>query len=370
MFYLLLTFLSGILYLLPFFYPYTFYWTTFFFMFPLYVNISSYQKGGIAGTQFLLSGLFWSLTVFSVHLIWFWNLLYSSGSSLRIIFGLITIMHFSLIVILPFSVVLLLKRRKWLAMFLFSLTFGFSIYLVSYKSFLIFGRNEGYFLFDPILPFMTQLNRKNKNGEILPLCLTKLKDSPTGRAHQLSTLIAQESYNKKGCCMILLPESTFPYNLEEYSDFLPIWCDCHEDIHIIIGSHLHEGEKVYNCAYHIHNGKIVEKYRKKHLVPFFESIPRVFIGKIGEIFTQKNKTFSYPSLNNNDIFLINGEKYQLFICSELYQSAKPVQEGIPVLFIGNSSWFMAKYAKKLAELSVDYFSWWNDCEIISCVKKE
>ena len=174
--------------------------------------------------------------------------------------------------------------------------------------------------------------------------------------YNLAKRFAYQLYkNDKDHCFVILPESTFPYNLKSWKEKLNVWCDCHENVDIILGAHQMIGEKTYNCAYHIHNGVIAQTYCKEHLVPFMEHIPLLFTYfMIGETFTRKDRTFSYPERNNNDIFLINGKKYQLFICSELYQLTKPFKSDATPMFIANNSWFMMNYAKRLAELFALY----------------
>ena len=363
---------SIILYLLPYFYPYIFFWTAFPAVILLCALINVHHKKSITTACFLALGGFWCLMVVGIHLSWFWKLLFVRGKSCRILFGCITLGYFSLIMMVPFLLVVFFKDYKNYSVALFLVAFAGSLFFISHRSFLIFGKAEGYFLFNPLLPWMTLVPEQKAalNNGIIIASIDPSEENGIQRAHQLSTCIAHHVWDKKKSCLIIFPESTFPYNLEEYREFFAAWCDCHDDIHLIIGAHKQEGNATFNCAYHIHNGKIKHVYKKQHLVPFFETLPALFCEKgLGEVFTPKCKTFSYPEQNNSDIFLINEKKYQLFICSELYQDAKSVEKNMPILFIGNNSWFMMKYAQVLVQLQEKYFAWRNGCEIISSVYK-
>lgn len=366
---LFLTMTSALLYVLPFFYP-GLCWLMVLFIVPLYVLVYFLHKKRIGGAHFLLCGALWCLLVLNIHLLWFWKLLLTYGSQVRIIFGILTISYFSLFLIVPFLLSFFFKEQKlFFLLAAFTCAFGCSIYSLAYKSFLIFGCNDGYFLFDPMIPFMSMQKKEEQSWCRTPN-IDNLSDNCAIRVQQVGTCIAQHSYKETDTCIIILPETTFPHNLKDYQDTLPSWCDCHEDIHLILGAHEKQGEKTYNCAYHIYNGEIVQIYKKSHLVPFFEYIPAIFNRYlIGEVFTSKKSTFSYPEHDNSDIFLINGEKYQLFICSELYQGSKIPAPRTQILFIGNNYWFCMDYAKKLAELYVDYFAWWHGCAVTMNIKK-
>lgn len=363
---------AAILFLIPFFKPNLFFWTSLFCIFPLLSIINSYHKKGVSRADFLSAGTVFSLLVINIHLLWFWKLLYSTGSSYKYLFGIITSAYYSSILFVPFLLSSFLRGSQKQLVVAFSLFFCFSIYFIAEKSFIIFGCNEGYSLFNPFIPFASLLPEEKEYDEnILILCPHGLKEGGRIRAHQIATCLARELVNRRGHCLALLPESTFPYNLEEYKEFLPAWCDCHDNIDIIIGSHKQEGGKIFNCVYHIHNGEIKQVYKKKHLMPFFECIPAT-LSKfgLGTVFVEKDKAFSRPGINDNnsDIFLIDGKRHQVFICSELYQQAKPVAQDATVLFVANSSWFMMNYAKSLALLHARLFSFLNNVEMLSSVK--
>jgi hypothetical protein len=367
--------ISAAAYLVPFFFADQLFWTGLLAFAFLYQLIDVFYKKNITQRQFLQAAGLWCLMVLAIHLSWFWCLLFLYGGECRIMFGALALVYFCAIMMVPFLLTAFIRSRLWLLIVLFFVAFFGSVYFISYHSFLIFGRQEGYFLFNPILPWMTL---RGKPAAWEPHFISATADfsavNVDQKAGELAACIARLSYDKIGTCVIILPEGIFPYNLENQKDLLPVWSDCHDDIHLIVGAYQQHDGKTYNCAYHVYNGQIQQVYKKQHLVPFFESIPESFLSEhsvLGEVFTSRSKTFSLPlqTENNDDVFVIAGEKYQLFICSELYQAAKSVKN-MPVIFIGNNRWFIMLYAKKLAQLQKDYFSWKNSCRIFSSISHE
>ncbi len=70
--------------------------------------------------------------------------------------------------------------------------------------------------------------------------------------------------------LFILPESTFPFPLNEHLYALSMWFAHEPNAHIVIGSHYVEHQKLYNCAYVLHQGRIIHRYVKAALLPFFE----------------------------------------------------------------------------------------------------
>jgi apolipoprotein N-acyltransferase len=375
--YFLRAFFAAFLFLIPFFKPELFFWTILFFIFPLLKNLKEYQQNKITRSKFLFSGMFFSSTVILVHLIWFWKLLGTVNSFYKYLFGILVALYFIIIMLIPFLIMIapLKINKQKRAPLLFVCALAGAIYFLSYRSFIIFGCNEGYFLFDPTVSFITLFDDKNSlSKQIIIVSGENLTQTqPLNRLHAISSLLADIliAQQDQDHCLVIFPESTFPYNLEDYQEYLCAWTDCHENVNIIIGSHQHEDDKIFNCAYLINKGKIQSVYKKQHLVPFFEYIPSICKKwDLGTIFTKRNKSFSHPDLaqENSDIFIIEGIKYQIYICSELYQQTKKINRNKNIILIGNSFWFTCNYAKQLARLHARRFAKYHKITLIQSIK--
>lgn len=166
-------------------------------------------------------------------------------------------------------------------------------------------------------------------------------------AHEITKL------DKTDCAMILTPESTFCFDVQEYTKFINIWCQSAENIPILLGCHLFYKGFPHNSLVVLHNNEIVHLYFKQHRMPFLE----------------KNVWFEYfldkPLLSpefipqctkidmQNDLIYISGKMYQLCICSELFSESKTIW-GYPILFLWNDTWFCTHYMKNIALLFINY----------------
>lgn len=156
---------------------------------------------------------------------------------------------------------------------------------------------------------------------------------------------------------IVMPESSFPFDLEVWSDYLCAWTSLlHEQSSIILGAHRKTADgSVYNCVYVIRNGLIVQRYDKRHLVFFTERIPKWFgeLPFFTTLFTSNDNVFCLPCNDAgdaySDVIVLDGKSpMQLFVCSELYFEAKKAYGTMPILFLTNDDWFGLPYAQNLA----------------------
>ena len=167
---------------------------------------------------------------------------------------------------------------------------------------------------------------------------------------------------KKESKIIITPESTFCYNLAEHKDFIPIWCDSAENIPMLLGAHCFKESSTHNGIFVLHNNEIVSHYFKKHQMPLVEKsswLERIFNKAVlsHELinFSIKNKDGSQIRFDHdNDLIKINGQIYQIFICSEFFFEIKEAL-GYPILLLWNDTWLSSRYAQRLALLFIDYF---------------
>jgi len=120
--------------------------------------------------------------------------------------------------------------------------------------------------------------------------------------------------------LIIAPESTFPFCLNDEKKFLVMWHEnALDDTHLFIGSHRREDSKIYNCLYWIYKGRIMFTYDKKHLMPFTEMIPKLmqpFVW-LHSIFSN-NTIFSRAQTVHNNEFCVGSKTFCPMICADLF----------------------------------------------------
>ncbi len=141
---------------------------------------------------------------------------------------------------------------------------------------------------------------------------------------------------------VVLPESTFCFDIDEYTDFFPIWSEGLDNVSILFGTHRKLYNYYQNCVLILKNKKIEYIYDKQHLMPFIEKPLFSSFGLISD-------TFKKDTIKLTDV------TYQLFLCSELFFEIKPVTEK-KVLFLWNDSWLSFDWTKLLAEKFIQYFT--------------
>ncbi len=141
---------------------------------------------------------------------------------------------------------------------------------------------------------------------------------------------------------ILLPESTFCFDIDEYVDFFPIWSDGLDDVFIIFGTHRKIQNCYQNCVFVLKNNKINFIYDKKHLMPLIER-------PLSSFFIKTSKNYG------SDIINLSDQTYQIFLCSELFFEAKPVSQDT-IILLWNDSWLSFEWTKNLAEKFIKYFA--------------
>jgi apolipoprotein N-acyltransferase len=176
--------------------------------------------------------------------------------------------------------------------------------------------------------------------------------------YRLSHDISKEVHNKKLLPKIILtPESTFCFNLEEYKNFIPIWCESANNVPIFLAGHSYKNDITHNCVFLLHNNKIVYQYFKQHSMPFLERslwFEKILWSPILSSELIADNIDGIDKNNKEDRIQIENQFYQLFLCSEFFFETKRVS-GQPILLLWNDTWLCCDYAKKLAELFMKYF---------------
>lgn len=173
---------------------------------------------------------------------------------------------------------------------------------------------------------------------------------------------AQQHVNNISIKAIILPESAFCFDVQEYAHFVPLWCEAVENTPIVFGGHYVQGAVCKNRIFVLCNGYIQQTYDKVHDMPFVERAPTLF-AKVGLMpFVLHGVHHAIPT-EQCDIVELCGKKYQIFICSEFFFEAKPVK-GDTVLLLWNDSWLCFNWTKRLAMLFVLYFSVKYDVAVV------
>lgn len=172
-------------------------------------------------------------------------------------------------------------------------------------------------------------------------------------SHDLSVVMQKYPETK----LIVMPESTYCWDLQEYRSFMEIWSDSAGDAQILFGAHEADNSAdngtSHNVVFLLHNNTLLFRYRKQHFMPLIER--SIWIERwcnkslIGQV-VQTNATDVY----DDDLVTINGVMYQIFICSEFFFESKKVK-GHPVILLWNDSWLCLDWVKRLALLFIVYF---------------
>lgn len=175
--------------------------------------------------------------------------------------------------------------------------------------------------------------------------------------------VTKAMHNNKTLKAIVMPESSFGWDMYEYKQFVSMMCDYSDKVSILFGGQRCIGGQLRNSYFAVRDGQIIFTYDKQHLVPLMERVPQ-FLDCLycGELLCRRNDVFAYGD-QSNDIVEVNGVRFQLFICSELLHEAKPVK-GLPILFVCNDAWFKSDWIKKWIILFIKYFELRYDVPVL------
>lgn len=158
---------------------------------------------------------------------------------------------------------------------------------------------------------------------------------------------------------VLMPESAFPFPLNEYQSARDLWAEnCLADgqIRLIIGSYYREQERMFNCLFCLYKCRIILHYVKSSLMPFTECVPQFCKNSacINALFAQ-GKPFSPASCARNifiqqTLALTKKIMVEPCLCSELFFDHVTDDRNIPILCLVNDSWFSCSYMRECMRL--------------------
>ncbi|OGB86003.1 hypothetical protein A3J41_01640 [candidate division TM6 bacterium RIFCSPHIGHO2_12_FULL_38_8] len=298
-------------------------------------------------------GFFWGLIVFGFYLSWLGCMLVQHAGWRGLLVWAMSVVWFSSASGLWF----LGTGYSWILS-----TVLFFLFLTR-LSLLPCGVAEGYCLLNPILPFFSSsCDEKIANELIFIQPWWYGNKNPMFVGYRMVDALNDCILQYPNAHAIVMPESTFCFDLHEYEKFISIWSDGLEGKTILLGTHRKFGNGYLNSVVAICDGKIQKVYDKQHLMPFVERVPNCFeLLGCAHLFL-KSREQAIPQ-KGDDVFIIGQESYQVFVCSELFFQTKKVK-GLPIIFLWNDAWLQFCWTQKLALKFVHYFAWLHGVAVI------
>jgi apolipoprotein N-acyltransferase len=196
-----------------------------------------------------------------------------------------------------------------------------------------------------------------KDSVKIPELLTKIGylppvsyGTPADMAADIATQL-ERGVIKGKFSLIIMPESSFPYPLNEHDEAVSCWGHAQQYIPFIIGSH-RKDTFLHNTLYCVQKGRIINSYDKKRLVPFTENVPEgKFFNVFKDLFLAGSESFSPGHKKKCECLVLeDGLVFKPLICSELFLSKLEHCEQHPKAFhicIANESWFSIGFQKEL-----------------------
>ena len=302
-------------------------------------------------------GLLFSALVFIPHFYWLaWLLRYTSGVS---ILGTSAVCTYAVLgFVLPTTLWLwgtgrvLTRVPRFTGMGLFVVScLLFHTYLTAHSLWFV-GSGEGY----PFLDFRIPLARMHKSASPF----VYLQPDAKGEVTRDPGVMGQRIYQKLAQLniqsgVIVAPETTFPFPLNEHPEMVELWCSVlPDDVHLLIGSQRKEAGKFYQTVYWLQEGRKKNYYDKQHRVIFTEGVPKAFEDTTWaqQLFLGEKAEISVGMRDGVIFDLGEGKRVWPQLCSELFMNESlQVQGADLVLWLVNDSWFPPYFRAQLARLA-------------------
>lgn len=193
------------------------------------------------------------------------------------------------------------------------------------------------------LPARRTINRPEWLDRIV--CMHVMPDpkrSMWQQAHMIRKALEQACRTRPD--LIVMPESTFPFCLNEHQEILKYW---HEyalpsTTELILGGHRREGNDVYNTLYFIRGDTIVELYDKQHGLLFVERVPHLFdYPALRKFFLSDSAPFCQSTKKSSSL-QTSRFKCAPLICSELFFSHHDTHKELDLyVALVNDTWYCA-----------------------------
>lgn len=197
----------------------------------------------------------------------------------------------------------------------------------------------------------------NQIGYISPPDYT-LYNHPLDAAQQIYYKMADLIKKKPNIKIIVMPESSYRFSLNNRKDILQLWTQnaLRDDISLLIGSLRQKNNKRFNTAFWIKKGDIQHIYDKRHLAPFTEYIPAFWsrFSCFTDLFSPRYIPFDRG--RHQDIIFDCNKMLTLepCICSDLFLGVYSYQKGFPIVVLLNETVFSCQYMGYLMFLYAKY----------------
>lgn len=181
----------------------------------------------------------------------------------------------------------------------------------------------------------------------LPIMIPETMSAERGAmliAHEIALLHVKHP----GLQLVVMPESAWngsaltsiPYLLALSKIAVP---------HVIIGSFAGENDRYYNSLYWFLSGTQMDRFDKRHAVPYTERIPYGGRHLCNRLFFEKSPPLTTSTKPHIPIRITNTWHLVPYICSELFCNNSPYdpESTCPILATCNDWWFSMKWFQKL-----------------------
>lgn len=193
------------------------------------------------------------------------------------------------------------------------------------------------------------------------------REHPIDCAQAIDNAIQTALAKKPRAKIILMPESSYPFPLNENEQALAMW-----DTNalaggqtLIIGTHCAQAGNLHNCISCVNNRRIIQNYVKSNLFWFTEYVPFPWcnFNFFQKLFLKNKKGFSSTENCCAQFHILPNLTCTCAICSEFFfRSYSP--GSLPLLVVVNDAWFSAAYLQNLMFLCARYAALEEQREII------
>ncbi len=209
-----------------------------------------------------------------------------------------------------------------------------------------------------VVPFLLGLCVNNQNvieqkgiHKIVIISRMFYQTTPYERAQELYNALCDAQQVHSQACLFVFPESAFPFPLNEYRYVQELLSESCNDGYVVLGSHysdvsVDKKNVLYNSAYVLHKGRIIHRYDKRLLLPFFEeqSTQSFFLQKVPSPFLEKKCSFIAQVVEPQPCFVPGAGTFSFRMCSELLWD---IPKGENVLLLVNDSHYAYEYFQHL-----------------------